>query len=128
MLIAKKLYKNEIKSAKLKKHMKKCKYVERLLNEKMHDFGNNGESLKIKKLNVIDYKSNVGIANNLLNNFGSKYVHSKDNKLLFEEFLRKYEIIVNEYIVEGETTNQDMVFSVEEIEKAAKQINTKKAV
>ena len=29
--------------------MKKCKYVERLPNEKkMHDFGNNGESLKIK--------------------------------------------------------------------------------
>ena len=64
---------------------------------------------KNKKLNVIDYNSNVGIANNLLNNFGSKYVHSKDNKLLFEEFLRKYEIIANEYIVAGKTANQDMV-------------------
>ena len=63
---------------------------------------------------------NVRIANNLLNTFGSKYVYSKDNKLLFEEFLQKYEIIANEYIVEGKTTNQDMVFSVEEIEKAAK--------
>ena len=41
--------------------------------------------------------------------------------------MHKYEIIANEYIVEGKTSNQDMVFSVEEIEKAAKQINTKKA-
>ena len=71
---------------------------------------------------VIDQNSNVGIANNLLNNFGSKFVHSKDNKLLFKKFLHKYEIIV-----EGKTTNQDMVLSVKEIEKAAKQINTKKA-
>ena len=76
---------------------------------------------------MIDYNSNVGIANNILSNFGSKYVHSKDNKFLFEEFLHMYEKIANEYIVEGKTTNQDMVFSVEEIEKAAKQINTKKA-
>ena len=36
--------------------------------------------------------------------------------------MHKYEIIV-----EGKTTNQDMVLSVKEIEKAAKQINTKKA-
>ena len=34
MLIARKLYKNEIKNVKLKERMKKCKYVERLLNEK----------------------------------------------------------------------------------------------
>ena len=48
MLITRKLYKNEIKSAKLKECVKKCKYVERLLDEKMHDFRNNRESLKIK--------------------------------------------------------------------------------
>ena len=127
ILIAKKLYKNEIKTAKLKERMKKCKFVERLLNEKNARFWKLWRKFKNKKLNVIDYNSNVGIANNLLNNFGSKYVHSKDNKLLFEEYLHKYEIIANEYIVEGKTTNQDMVFSVEEIEKAAKKINTNKA-
>ena len=71
---------------------------------------------------MIDCNSNVGKANNLLNNFGSKYVYSKDIKLLFQEFLHKYEIIANKYIVEGKTTNQDMVFSVEETEKAAQQI------
>ena len=34
MLIARKLYKKENKNARIKKRMKKCKYVERLLNEK----------------------------------------------------------------------------------------------
>ena len=37
MLITRKLYKNEIKSAKFKERMKKRKYVKRLLDEKMHD-------------------------------------------------------------------------------------------
>ena len=127
MLIAKKLYKNEIKSAKLKERIKKCKYVEKLQDKKNVRFWKRWRKFKNKKSKVIDYNSNVGIANNLLNNLGSKYVHLKDNKLLFEEFLHKYEMIANEYIVEGTTTNQDMVFSVEEIEKSAKQINTKKA-
>ena len=48
MIISKKLYKKEITSAKLKEHMKKCKYVKRLPDEKMHYSGKNGESLKIK--------------------------------------------------------------------------------
>ena len=82
---------------------------------------------KNKKSNVTDHNCNFGIANDLLNNFGSKYIHLKDNKLLFEEFLHKYEMIANEYIVEGKRTYQDMIFRVEEIEKAVKQINTKKA-
>ena len=107
--------------------MKKCKYVERLQHEKNARFWKQWRKFNNKKLNVIDYNCKIGIANNLLNNFDSQYVHSKDNKLLFEEFLHNYEIIANEYIVEGKTANQDMVFSVEEIEKAAKQINTKKA-
>ena len=52
---------------------------------------------------MFDYNSNVFIANNsncyrncnaclannLLKNFGCKYINSKDNKLLFEEFLHK---------------------------------------
>ena len=53
------------------------------------------------------------MANNFLQKLDSKYVYSKGNKLLFEEFLPKYETIANEYIVESKTTNQDMVFSAE---------------
>ena len=88
--------------------------------KKVHDFGKQRRKFKNKKSNVTDYNSNVGIAYNLFNNFGSKYVHSKDSKLLFEEFLHKYKMIANEHKVEGQMTNQDMVFSVEEIEKTAK--------
>ena len=62
---------------------------------------------------MTDYNSNVNMANNLLQKLDSKYVYSKGNKLLFEEFLPKYETIANEYIVESKTTNQDMVFSAE---------------
>ena len=35
---------------------------------------------------MIDFNSNIAIANILLKNFVGKHVHLKDNKLLFEEF------------------------------------------
>ena len=69
MLIARKLYKNEIKSAKLKKCRQKSKYVERLQNEKNSRFWKEWRKFKNKKPNVIDYNSNVVIANNLFKNF-----------------------------------------------------------
>ena len=76
---------------------------------------------------MIHYNSNVDIANDFLNYFGSKYIYSKYNKLLFEDFLHKFEMTADEYIVKDKATNQGIVFSIEEIKKAAKQINTKKA-
>ena len=87
---------------------------------KMHDLGNNGESLKIKESNLIDFNSNDGIANNLLNNFGSKYVHLKDNKLLFEEFLYKYEILSKECIVESKCQDKTWFLVKKKLKKQRK--------
>ena len=42
--------------------MKKCKYIERLLDEKYVRSWKQWRKFKSKKLSVIDYNSNVGIA------------------------------------------------------------------
>ena len=84
---------------------------------------------KWRKLNhgpevISDTNSNMKVANNLFNSFDNKFLDSKTNKELYSEFLMKYEAHANKFRNE----RIDMIdFSIENIEKAAKELHLRKA-
>lgn len=122
MLQAKKAYKNEIRKAKKLKKDKRGAYVESLLECNDSKFWKKWKRITcVNKSRVNDVK----LGNDLLHSFENKYVNSIDNVLLFEEFLSKYENLMENSTCDD--INNVNVLDVEYIEKCARELLVNRA-
>ena len=79
MVGSRKRYKLEIKRSKERQRQKRRNYVESLLDNKGVNFWKQWKQVKKKSQNVNTVNANIQLADGLLNNFGKKYVDSKEN-------------------------------------------------
>ena len=125
MIVARKDYKQEIKKAKQDQCNYRRQYVDGLLNSKDVNFWKKWKKYKCKQHVVNDKEETKTMANKLLHNFGNKYVNSADNKVMFDEFVNKYERAALGHSKDNDDNFKD--FSVEEIEKCTNELKQNKA-
>jgi hypothetical protein len=125
MVQSKKVYKSEIKKIKLHEKEKKNKYIETLLENKDRRFWREWRKIKARSVRSNNSNSNdLKMANGLVNEFSRKFVDSRKDKILLDEFLKKYEDLAVNFC-EG-NDNKWEEFTVDEIEKAVNDLNLKK--
>ena len=92
MVQYKRAYKNEIKNIKLHEKQKKNKYIETLLENKDVRFSRECRKIKARSGNYSTSSSSGSkMANRLLNEFSKKFIAFRNDKILLNEFLKKYE-------------------------------------
>ena len=91
----------------------------------MYDFGENGEKLRhdLVITTTTLYSNDSNIANRLVNEFSKKFIDFRNDKILLDEFLKKYEKLA--FNLSKENNNKWEEFAVYEIERDAKDLNLK---
>ena len=72
-----------------------------------------------------DSNETENLANGLIHNFGKKYIESKNDKCLFDEFCGKYEEAAVQYSL-SDVSDLGSI-NVEEVENSALELSTKRA-
>ena len=125
MMQSKKAYKNEIKNIKLLEKEKKNKYIETLLENKDVRFWREWRKIKARSSSCNNSSSNDHkMANRLVNEFSKKFIDSRNNKILLDEFLKKYDELAFNFNKENNSKWDE--FSVYEIERAVNDLNLKR--
>ena len=119
-----KRYKLEIKRLKERQRQKRSDYVESLLDKNDVNFWKPWKKVKKKSQNVKTVNANIRLIDGLLNNFSKKYVDSKENTDLFNEFRYNYDLMGKEYADDNDKVF--MHFSRKEIEKGVNDLNLRR--
>ena len=125
MVDTRKQYKKAIKKAKQAKSKQRSEFVEKLLDSNDCNFWKHWRKTKCKQKVIRDSNETEKLANGLVHNFGKKYIESKNDKCLFDEFCGKYEEAAVQYSL-SDVSDLGSI-NVEEVENSALELNTKRA-
>ena len=89
------------------------------------NFWKHWRKTKCKQKVIRDSNETEKLANGLVHNFGKKYIESKDDKCLFDEFCGKYEEAAVKYSL-SDVSDLGSI-NVDEVENSALKLNTKRA-